>query len=64
VPGSGIGLAVVNSLMEAMGGAVEIGDAEGGGGDFQLLLPLAQSVPKRLSDPAPSTGTAARAGRS
>jgi signal transduction histidine kinase len=64
VPGSGIGLAVVNSLMEAMGGAVEIGDAEGGGGDFQLLLPLAQAAPDRLSDPAPSTGAAARAGRS
>ncbi|WP_255024501.1 sensor histidine kinase KdpD [Cyanobium sp. T1G-Tous] len=38
--GSGIGLAVVRLLMEAMGGSVQVADALGGGADFQLHLPL------------------------
>jgi two-component system OmpR family sensor kinase len=53
VPGSGIGLAVVDTLMQAMGGRVEIGDAPGGGADFRLLLPMAPEP--ELSKPAPST---------
>ena len=53
VPGSGIGLAVVDTLMQAMGGRVEIGDAPGGGADFRLLLPVAPEP--ELSEPAPST---------
>ena len=36
--GSGIGLAVVKLLMEAMGGRVDVCDAPGGGADFQLHL--------------------------
>jgi two-component system, OmpR family, sensor kinase len=40
--GSGIGLAVVQLLMEAMGGLVKVGDSPGGGADFQLHLPLYQ----------------------
>ena len=43
--GSGLGLAVVKLLMEAMGGGVAVAAADGGGADFQLLLPLAG--PKR-----------------
>jgi two-component system OmpR family sensor kinase len=39
--GSGIGLSVVELLMQAMGGAVLVLDAPGGGADFQLRLPLA-----------------------
>jgi signal transduction histidine kinase len=39
--GSGLGLAVVKLLMEAMGGGVAVAAADGGGADFQLLLPLA-----------------------
>jgi signal transduction histidine kinase len=39
--GSGIGLAVVRLLMEAMGGSVQVAEAPGGGADFQLHLPLA-----------------------
>ena len=42
--GSGIGLAVVRLLMEAMGGSVQVADAPGGGADFQLHLPLARSL--------------------
>jgi signal transduction histidine kinase len=37
--GSGIGLSVVQLLMEAMGGSVQVADAPGGGADFQLRLP-------------------------
>ena len=36
--GSGIGLAMVKLLMEAMGGRVVVCDAPGGGADFQLHL--------------------------
>ena len=36
--GSGIGLAVVKLLMEAMGGSVRVCKAPGGGADFQLHL--------------------------
>ena len=54
VPGSGIGLAVVDTLMQAMGGRVEIGDAPGGGADFQLLLPAAPGQQQELSEPVPS----------
>lgn len=39
--GSGLGLAVVQLLMAAMGGSVRVTDAAGGGADFQLQLPLA-----------------------
>lgn len=38
IPGSGIGLAVVQTLVEQMGGSVSIGDAEGGGAVFGLSL--------------------------
>lgn len=39
-PGSGIGLAVVQALMQRMGGQALVTDAPGGGADFQLRLPL------------------------
>ena len=42
--GSGIGLAVVRLLMEAMGGSVQVADAPGGGADFQLHLPRARPL--------------------
>ena len=42
--GSGIGLAMVRLLMEAMGGSVQVAEAPGGGADFQLHLPLSRSL--------------------
>ena len=42
--GSGIGLSVVDLLMQAMGGAVQVVDVPGGGADFQLRLPLAKGA--------------------
>ena len=38
IPGSGVGLAVVRALMEAMGGSVTVADGPEGGADFQLRL--------------------------
>jgi signal transduction histidine kinase len=49
--GSGIGLAVVESLMLAMGGEVAVSDAPGGGADFQLRVPLLVDEPP--ASPAP-----------
>jgi signal transduction histidine kinase len=37
--GSGLGLALVKLLMEAMGGTATVGENPGGGADFQLILP-------------------------
>jgi hypothetical protein len=38
ITGSGVGLAVVRALMEAMGGSVSVSNAPQGGADFQLRL--------------------------
>jgi signal transduction histidine kinase len=38
ISGSGVGLAVVRALMEAMGGSVSVADVPEGGADFQLRL--------------------------
>ena len=43
--GSGLGLALVRLLMEAMGGTAAVADHAGGGADFQLRLPLSPSPP-------------------
>ena len=45
VSGHGIGLAVVKTLMERMGGSVAVVDAPAGGADFQLRLPALLSAP-------------------
>lgn len=47
--GSGIGLALVQALMEMMGGGVRVTDAPGGGADFQLWLPASAKVTSSLS---------------
>jgi two-component system, OmpR family, sensor kinase len=51
--GSGIGLAVVQLLMEAMGGRVMVGDRPEGGADFQLRLPIFKES-TLVEDPAAS----------
>lgn len=38
--GSGLGLSVVQLLMERMGGSVALGEGPEGGADFQLALPV------------------------
>ncbi|MCS5698638.1 HAMP domain-containing histidine kinase [Cyanobium sp. FGCU-52] len=45
IPGSGIGLAVVRTLMQAMGGEVSVADPPGGGADFRLSLRRAPRLP-------------------
>ena len=45
-PGSGIGLALVQTLIASMGGSVSIDDAEGGGAAFGVAL-------RRYASPAP-----------
>ena len=44
--GSGIGLATVSLLMEAMQGELRIGDAHGGGADMQLRFKLSDRPPE------------------
>ena len=43
--GSGIGLATVSLLMEAMQGELRIGDAHGSGADMQLRFKLSDRPP-------------------
>jgi signal transduction histidine kinase len=43
--GTGLGLAIVNRLVTADGGAVELRDAEGGGLDVVVRLPVAEEAP-------------------
>ncbi len=52
--GSGLGLAVVRLLMDAMGGWVAVAAVPGGGADFQLRLPLRE--PAFSSPPSSSAG--------
>lgn len=50
--GSGIGLSVVQLLMQAMGGTVQVVDAPGGGADFQLRLPPADGLTPAEAPPS------------
>jgi two-component system OmpR family sensor kinase len=54
IPGSGIGLAVVQTLMQAMGGAVTIGEAPRGGADFCLTLPMAPATTAGIMEAQPA----------
>ena len=44
-PGTGIGLAVVKTLVEQMGGSVSVQDADGGGAVFVLALKTCAAPP-------------------
>jgi two-component system OmpR family sensor kinase len=43
--GSGLGLAIVRAVVDAHGGRVELGNAEGGGARFVVTLPAAATAP-------------------
>ena len=42
--GTGLGLFIVQGLVEAMGGSVSVESAEGGGSSFSIALPLSEPV--------------------
>ncbi|MBK1816609.1 HAMP domain-containing histidine kinase [Luteolibacter yonseiensis] len=46
-PGTGLGLALVRRTAEAHGGSVAVGDSEGGGAVFSILLPIHPDEGKR-----------------
>ncbi|HMM94693.1 MAG: GAF domain-containing protein [Micrococcales bacterium] len=50
IPGSGLGLSIVRGLVEAHGGVVDIGSAEGYGTTVGLVLPVALEVPGATAD--------------
>ena len=51
IPGTGIGLAVVKTLIEQMGGSVSVQDAEGGGAVFVLALKTCAAPPAAAQVP-------------
>jgi two-component system CitB family sensor kinase len=51
----GIGLSLVRRLAERQGGGVTVGQADGGGAEFTVVLPEA------LTEPEPAPALAARA---
>ncbi|MEL6206922.1 MAG: ATP-binding protein, partial [Pseudomonadota bacterium] len=66
--GSGLGLSICRQLVEAMGGRIEIGDAEGGGARVEVLVPApAAPIAARNGhaghEPAPWTLAAGGAAR-
>lgn len=57
-PGTGLGLAIVRSLVELLGGTIEVADSPLGGARFAVRLPLAESGPgdETIIDPAAERG--------
>jgi two-component system sensor histidine kinase MprB len=45
MPGSGLGLSIVDQIVSLHGGDVWVGDAEGGGAEVGFRLPIAESAP-------------------
>lgn len=58
-PGAGLGLYICRGLVEAHGGAVEIGDAREGGAEFAFTLPRAPAVELEDDDDRVVTGATA-----
>lgn len=48
VAGSGLGLAISKGFVEAHGGVIRVGDAEGGGARFVITLPAPEAPPSTL----------------
>lgn len=46
-PGTGLGLAIVRSLVELLGGSIEVDDSPLGGARFVVRLPVAEGDPER-----------------
>src|SRR5437660_765184 len=53
IEGNGLGLAVSNALIKAMGGTIEVASDPGAGSTFSVRLPAAEPVPSQPADPAP-----------
>lgn len=61
--GTGLGLPVAQVLVQAHGGRLEVGDAVGGGAQFEVVLPLGDGVEAlppaaRAPEPAPANAEA------
>ncbi len=55
-PGSGLGLYICRGLVEAHGGTISVGEAEGGGAEFTFTLPRATRQDEASEEPRPEPG--------
>jgi two-component system sensor histidine kinase MprB len=51
LPGSGLGLAIVRQVAESHGGAISVANAEGGGAELRLRLPVAETPGEPSASP-------------
>ena len=57
VKGAGLGLSLVDQIVRAHGGRVEVSSLPGEGSTFTLLLPAGGEAQPRRIEPAPETGS-------